>query len=171
MKTSSSKLIGHWRLLNLRIVPGNPETKVREFESRNRVVLPPDFREYLLSVDGMAQVGGNDCDPTGFAFWPLACVKSVPEECTKHSLRLPEVPDPDRYFIFADYLQWSWAYAIHLSNLPSGPNPVIHVGTIRPRVVAGSFTEFVDLYLRDARELYVDAETVPPTSTKPVKRP
>jgi SMI1 / KNR4 family (SUKH-1) len=162
MKPSSSKLISYWRSQNLRIAPGNPEGKVREFESRYGVVLPPDFREYFIGVDGMTQVGGHDCDPTGFAFWPLARLKSVVEECAEHSLALPEVSDPDRYFVFADYLQWSWAYAIHLSDRPSGPNPVIHVGTIRPKVVAGSFTEFVDLYLRDARELYVDAETVRP---------
>src|SRR5580704_6322903 len=143
MANSTSNLISRWRSQNLRIAPGNPEVSVREFESHNSVILPPDFREYFLSVDGMAQVGGHDCDPTGFAFWPLARVKSVPEECAEHSLDLPEVSDPARYFVFADYLQWSWAYAIHLNDGPSGPNPVIHVGTIRPKVVAGSFTEFV----------------------------
>ncbi len=162
MANSTSKLISYWQSQNLRIAPGNPEGSVRVFESRYSVILPPDFREYFLSVDGMAQVGGHDCDPTGFAFWPLARLKSVPEECTEHALALPEVPDPDKYFVFADYLQWSWAYAIRLGDRPSEPNPVIHVGTVRPKTVAGSFTEFTDLYLRDARELYVDAETVRP---------
>ncbi len=163
MTNSTSKLIRHWRSQNLKIAPGNPEARVREFESHNRVILPPDFREYFLTVDGMAQVGGHDCDPTGFAFWPLARVKSVPEECAEHSLALPEVSDAARYFVFADYLQWSWAYAIHLTDRASGPNPVIHIGTVRAKTVTGSFTEFVDLYLRDARELYVDAEAVRPT--------
>jgi SMI1/KNR4 family protein SUKH-1 len=156
MGITANKLIGHWTSQNLKIAPGNPEEKVRKFESRNGVILIPDFREYFLSVDGMPQVGGHDCDPIGFAFWPLARVKTVAEEYSKHSTVLTEVPDPSRYFLFADYLQWSWAYAIHLSDHPSGPNPVIHVGTVRPKVVAGSFTEFVDLYLRDARELYVN---------------
>jgi len=155
MATSASKLIAHWRSQNLRIMPGNTEDRVRDFESRNAVILPPDFREYFLSVDGMAQVGGHDSDPTGFAFWPLARVQSVIKECAEHSLVVPEVQDQDKYFAFADYLQWSWGYAIHLGDRPSAPNPVIHVATLRPKVVARSFTDFVDMYLRDAEELYV----------------
>lgn len=158
MEDSTSKLVRHWRSLNLPIAPGNPEEKVREFESRNGVMLPLDFREYLLHVDGMVQAGGQDCDPNGFAFWPLARVKSVREEYTKHSTPLPEVPDADRYFVFIDYLQWCWAYAIRLGARPSDGGQIIHVGKLNPKVVAGSFTEFVDLYLRDARELYVDAD-------------
>src|SRR6266581_8352384 len=166
MKTSSSKLISHWRSQNLRIALGNPEGKVREFESRNGVILPPDFREYFLSVDGMAQVGGHDCDPTGFAFWPLARVISVVRECAEHSLPLREFPDPDKHFVFADYLQWSWAYAIRLSEHVSDANQGIHVASLRPKVVANSFTEFVDLYLRDARALYVDADDHPASLTE-----
>jgi len=157
MATPCSQLISHWKSLNLKIAPGNPEQKVREFESQNGVILPPDFREYFLCVDGMAQVGGHDCDPKGFAFWPLARVRNVVEECAEHSLAQPELPDPEKYFVFADYLQWSWAYAIHLSGSTSQPNQVIHVGTVRAKLVAGSFTQFVDHYLRDAEGLYVDA--------------
>ncbi|HWY53315.1 MAG TPA: SMI1/KNR4 family protein [Terriglobales bacterium] len=155
MEDSSGKLIEHWRSLNLLIAPGNTEEKVREFESRNGVMLPLDFREYLLSVNGMVQVGGQDCDPNGFAFWPIARVKSVRKEYAEHSTPLPEVQDPDAYFVFVDYLQWCWAYAIRVGAGPSEGGQIIHVGTIRSKVVAPSFTEFVDLYLRDARELYV----------------
>jgi hypothetical protein len=157
MATPSSKLISYWKSQSLRIVPGVPEERIREFESKNRIILPADFREYFLSVDGMVQQGGHDCDPNGFAFWPLARVRSVVEECAEHSLAPPELPGWQECFVFADYLQWSWAYGIHLSADPSAVNRVIHVGTFHPKVVAGSFTEFVDLYIRDARELYVDA--------------
>lgn len=155
MANLTSKLISHWRSQNLTIAPGNTEARVREFESHNDVSLPPDFREYFLKVNGMAQDGGHDCDPTGFAFWPLARVKTMAEESAQRSLPPSQIPDAARYFVFADYLQWSWAYAIRLGQRPSEPNSVIHVGTICPKTVASSFTEFVDLYLRDARELYV----------------
>jgi hypothetical protein len=162
MEDSGSKLVRHWRSLNLLIAPGNTEEKVREFESRNRVTLPQDFRDYLLCVNGMVQAGGQDCDPNGFAFWPLARVKSVRTEYAKHSNPLPEVQDPDGYFVFVDYLQWCWAYAIRLGARALDGGQVIHVGKLHPKVVAGSFTEFVDLYLRDAKELYTDAETARP---------
>ena len=84
-------------------------------------------------------------------------VKNVSEEYAKHSTALPEVPDPNSSFVFPDYLQWCWAYAIHLGDSPLEPNPIIHVGTVHPKVVARSFNEFMELYLRDARELYPDA--------------
>jgi hypothetical protein len=64
----------------------------------------------------MVHMAGHDCDPIGFAFWPLARVKSVAEAFAEHTLALPKVSDPARYFVFADYLQWSWAYAIHLND-------------------------------------------------------
>jgi hypothetical protein len=63
---------------------------------------------------------------------------------------VPPVPDPQAHFVFADYLQWSWAYAIRLGT--SG-NPVIFVGA-EGGVVANSFTEFVALYVQDAEALY-----------------
>jgi hypothetical protein len=157
MATPCSQLISHWKSLNLKIAPGNLQQKVREFESQNGVILPSDFREYFLCVDGMAQVGGHDCDPKGFAFWPLARVRDVVKECAEHSLALPEPPDPNRYFVFADYLQWSWAYAIHLGDSSLQENQIIHVGTVRPKIVANSFARFVDQYLRDAERLYADA--------------
>ena len=68
----------------------------------------------------------------------------------------PNVERPAEYFVFADYLQWSWAYAIRLVNQPLESNEIIHVGTNIPTVVATSFTEFLTLYLRDDKKLYPD---------------
>jgi hypothetical protein len=158
MKDSISKLTEHWMSMNLQLAAGNSEERVREFETRHGVIFPTDFKEYLLCVNGMVQAGGQDCDPNGFAFWPLARVQSIVKECAEHSLSPPEVSDKDSYFVFADYLQWSWAYAIRLSSNPSDPNPVIHVGTIRTKIVAPSFSEFVDSYIQDAKSLYPDTD-------------
>lgn len=158
MVDSTSKLIKYWRSLDLRIGPRNSEEIVRGFESRNDIELLPDFRDYLLNVDGMAQIGGHDCDLAGFAFWPLAQIQSMLKECTNHPPAESVPADPENYFVFADYLQWSWAYAIHLGTHSSEAGQIIHVGTLQPKVIAGSFTEFVDLYLQDARALYPDPE-------------
>jgi hypothetical protein len=155
MATPASKLINHWRSHNLAIAAGNSEQNVRHFEFRNGVILPPDLREYFLSVDGMVQAGGQDCDPAGFSFWSLARVRNVVKECAEQSVDIPDVQDQDKYFVFADYLQWSWAYAIHLGDRLSVPNPIIHVGAPAMQVVAGSFAEFVELYLQDSEKLYV----------------
>lgn len=158
MSTASGRLISYWKSQSLIIAPASSETGTQDFEFQNAVMLPSDVREYFLSVNGMAQIGGHDCDRNGFAFWPLARVKNVVNECAEHSMVVPEVTNPDKYFVFADYFQWSWAYAIYLGERSSEQNPVIHVGTRRHKVVASSFSEFVDLYLLDAKELYVDPQ-------------
>jgi SMI1 / KNR4 family (SUKH-1) len=159
MQTASGHLIAYWKSSNILIAPGNSEEAIRKFESGNRVVLPPDFREYLLTVNGMLQAEGNDSDPNGFAFWPLSFIKSVREERVGQPPLLPEGQSPDEYFVFVDYLQWCWAYAIRLTSRQSDGGQVAHVGKLYPRVIAYSFTEFIDLYLRDGAELYTDTDT------------
>jgi hypothetical protein len=149
-----TSLVAHWRHLGLSIAQGNPEEKLSEFESRFRISLPLDFRGYLSTVDGMAQLGGQDCDKNGFSFWPLRRIEPMARVCADNSLEVPEVRSPERYFVLADYLQWCWGYAICLGESAIESGTVIHVGTIRPKNVATSFTEFVDLYLRNARELF-----------------
>ena len=155
MRQAYELLIDYWKSQNIRIANGENQTALREFEKKNAVVLPPDLWAYFLNLNGMPQIGGQDCDQRGFAFWPLIRVNSVAEECAKQSVPIRAVDKPNEYFVFADYMQWSWAYAIYLG--PSGPNQVIHVGTVQPKVVAGSFTEFVGLYVRDAKDLYIDS--------------
>jgi len=157
MQPSYKRLIDRWAAQGLKIATGATDGEVVSFESQNAVVLPEDFRNYFLKVNGMVQDFENSCDRIGFAFWPLSLVTSVTKECAKRSSPVPALKDPERYFVFADYLQWSWAYAIHLDANSPDTNQVIHVGTLRPKVIANSFTAFVNLYLQDARELYTDA--------------
>jgi hypothetical protein len=104
MQDSSRKLVGYWKSLNLVIAAAATEKRVLEFESHYGVVLPADFREYFLDVNGMLHRRGQDCHPNGFAFWPLGRVKSACKEYAEHSTALPEVPAPHAYFVFADYL-------------------------------------------------------------------
>lgn len=149
------KLIQRWSAEGLTVVPGVSEEGLRRFEMKSgaRLASVPDFREYLLNVDGMAQIGGQDCDEKGFAFWPLSLIKSVPEECPARKVEVPRVDDIGNYFTFADYMQWSWAYAIHVSQ--NGAGEVLQFGTPSPRIVAGSFSEFVESYLADSEQLYL----------------
>ena len=57
-------------------------------------------------------------------------------------------------FVFADYLNWSWAYAIRLVSDVDSCNRVVIVGKNSPERVAETFEGFVDLYLADAEGLY-----------------
>jgi len=144
------QLVTHWKAQGLPLASGASEAEISSFESRYQLVLPRDLRSYFGSVNGLVQRGGVDTDREGFAFWPLERVQPVPKVCAQFQVAVPSVRDPELYFVFADYLQWSWAYAIHLRT---SDNSVIVVGA-DAGVVANSFTQFVALYVQDAETLY-----------------
>jgi len=58
-------------------------------------------------------------------------------------------------FVFADYLDWSWAYAIRLLATPSESGHIFMIGKQEtPIQIAESFSDFVELYLVDSPILY-----------------
>jgi hypothetical protein len=145
------QLIAHWSTQGLPLANPTPISEIEIFESRYALSLPADFRAYFERVNGMIQRGGVDGDREGFAFWPLERVAPLPAVCDRQRVEVPLVDDPGRYFVFADYLQWSWGYAIRLG---AGANPVILVGAPGTSSIAQSFTEFVSLYIEDSEGLY-----------------
>lgn len=120
------------------------------FEAHTGFVLPPDLRVFLALLDGRGS------DGNGFELWPLRDYESVADyEGGRHD---PGLDDPHRYFVFCDYLVWSWGYAIRLSRPgeEDAGNPVVAVGVERIYQIADSFTEFMDLVRVDAMRLYLD---------------
>jgi hypothetical protein len=114
------------------------------------------MREYLLQLDRSGSTWPDDQDAKGFSFWPLARILPAAEELAKTAIT--DVSGLDEYFAFADYLGWSWAYAIRLAFDDSRGNRVILIGKEAPFEVASSFGEFVDLYLQDSPRLYGEVE-------------
>jgi hypothetical protein len=151
------KLRAYWRSNGLAVPKGITETGIREFESRYKVRLPVDFRDYFLRINGMKTHWRNAQDPEGYAFWPLERVKTVSEEAAKHqhSEEWSNFLEADSLFIFADYLGWSWAYAIRLNRDPLESTPVYIIGkNPLPIRVADSYLGFIELYLVDSPILY-----------------
>ena len=110
----------------------------------------PEFRDYLLTVNGMLQSGNEDCDSNIFAFWQLNRIRPIADECPE----LQRSPEEGRYFVFADYMIWSWAYAIDLAASSATAGRVILVGRLREQIVSPNFFGFVRLYAEDSRQLY-----------------
>jgi cell wall assembly regulator SMI1 len=159
MATSAAdKLSRHWASQKLPVRPGASTETVRQFEASHNVVLPVEFREYFLRHDGMDPRSPNDKDAQGFAFWQLARVRPAAQELAQTSPPMTAAPELDQYFAFADYLDWSWAYAIRLTTDPRSSSRVVLIGGEQAIDVASSFGEFVDLYLRDSPRLYWRAE-------------
>lgn len=158
MYSVAQKLIAHWQSSGISIQPGVMERYIQEFESKYRVIMPPDMRGYFLQVDGMKMTLDDCKDKEGFSFWPLHRVKTAVEEMSQLTGAHYNLQELESFFVFADYFDWSWAYAIYLSSNLSAQNRVILIGKEIPIKIANSFTHFVDLYTANSPELYGDAE-------------
>ena len=104
-------------------------------------------------------MNGADADPDGFCFWPLEEYSSFEQQVALHGYSWPRTDDGGVYYVFCDYLQWSWGYAIRLAE-PDGAGSggrVVPIGMNEMFTVAASFSEFVDLYLADSGRLYPPA--------------
>lgn len=157
MNSLGERIRTHWQSRGLALPAGNIEARIRDFEFRYAVILPPDLRDYFLRVNGMDTHWPNAQDHEGYSFWPLEQVKTVPEEAANHlhSDEWSSFSGAESLFIFADYLDWSWAYAIRLSTDSLSSSPVFIIGKKKtPIEVASSFSGFVDLYFIDSPTLY-----------------
>jgi hypothetical protein len=94
----------------------------------------------------MAGGARNDQDGEGFSFWPLDRWQPASEEpgATEGLVSLEALRG---LFTFADYMTWSWAYAVALDRRRPHYGAVSLVGDGAPYVVAGSFADFLDSYL------------------------
>src|SRR6478752_4078984 len=90
-----------------------------DIERRYGIRLPEDFKTYL---DTRAP-SEDFWDDANFVWWSAARVKSLTEECgrdTPDEQRNNEIEEEaTRYLVFADYLDWCYAYALCCSE---GPN-------------------------------------------------
>lgn len=103
-----------------------------------------DFLAYLRFCDGFE----NSLDSEGFRLWPADAMERVSTyDHGKFASR-----GSDRFLIFADYLHWSWGYAIELS--PRGRVTIVGTADRQLHVIPGGFQRFLGLYLRDDLALY-----------------
>ena len=146
------RLKAQWVAQGAKVRPGVTGEALRNFEAVHAVCLPQDMRDYFLAVDGMEEV--DTMTGNFFFFWPLHAVKTVSEELGPEAQA--GIIESNQYFLFADYCLWCWGYAIRLTNNPTGDNSVFCTGSSLDNagVVAGSFTEFVELYLADDAAIY-----------------
>lgn len=144
-----------WQLLNLWWQATGSEVStgahspagVAALAARYDVTLPADFQAYLSQGCPVAE-GGMDREMG--TWWPLERIRNLPDE--EGCGRDPELPSEGaRYLLFADFLIWSSAWAI-CCEPGSCYGRVVRVSdTIR--VVADSFTDFVERYTDDWKSI------------------
>ncbi len=133
-----------WQATDSHVTDGaNSPEGVAALAGRYDVTLPADFHAYLLRGCPMEDHGMDEELGT---WWPLERVRNLLEEegCGPE----PGLPgNGARYLLFADHLIWCWAWAISCEPGPTYGQVVRVSDTIR--VVADSFTDFVERYVRD----------------------
>lgn len=132
------RLFAYWESLDLQWPVGATEAQLADWERKQEVTLPPDFRIFLARYGGEAyEFTDNDFN----SFWPLHHL----ERCAARDSH----PDsPHVYFTFADWSIEACVWSIGLSASSTALNPVINgTGSVSGHRVAGSFSEFIELYL------------------------
>lgn len=146
MSHIGDRLEAHWKTQGIKPPAGVSEGRLREFENRFSITLPPDLRGYFLRVNGMGSRSESDDD--WFSFWPIEDVVRASEEYEDQFIE-----DQASYFVFADHSICLPAYAIRLASSESFLHPVIAIYSdqreYRTSIVARSFSEFVERYLSD----------------------
>lgn len=156
MSSVAEVLLDRWRHDGIRPLPGCSEEDLRRFEDKWSVRLPDDLRAYYSLSAGMPSAPVQDAK--GFYFCPLSRVRTVREEYADLNPPSPPFPGAEDMFVFADYLQWSWAYAIKISKDPAS-SPVFVLGGEKPVRIASSFNDFIHLYLAGDDSLYGGSST------------
>ncbi len=147
-------LLAKWRDDHVLPKDGCPVADIEAFQIQSGLNLPQLFVKYLTVANGM---GGRGQDPNGFAFWPLRRLARADRELADRTTPIPAFSGAHRFVAFADYLDWSWAYAIGGDEQSTPDGPVILIGDSKPIPIASTFAEFVGLYVRDDPRLYPPA--------------
>jgi len=121
------------------------EEQIQAFEELNHIKLPANLRRYFLRLNG---TDGNG-DDRMYRFWPISEIAPVAKELKRFDL-----PEADRYFLFADFMIESYYFAIYLGNNPSLQNQIVVPDSFGKYPVAFDFSHFLELYLRDDPKLY-----------------
>lgn len=125
------------------------------FESENGLLIPPDLAEYFRLLDNAT----NELDKDLYQFYSFDQFKSVEKELAlwngipNYSNLINTLEHCENCFVFADYMSHLFAYAIRLYHNTIDFNLVYMICGDKYKVIANSFSAFLDLYFDDSMEL------------------
>lgn len=142
-------IISYWKAMNIPIRQGVSLASIQEFQDKYKVLLPPDFFDYIRIVDG---TGINESDEHLSSFLPLAAIRPVHEVLDDSG----GVIYPDRFaypdcYVFVDHFLSSWFYAIQMTADTACAGAVYRVTVSETfgEMEAESFHEFMANYAKD----------------------
>ena len=155
MTGNLQKLKGLWTEENISSLRLATNKEVNLFQAENNLIIPQDLLEYFLSLNGTnEQYDKNFCQ-----FYSFDHFKSINDELKNwsgspdYSNIINTLKDYEDYFPFADYHCHFLSYVIRLHKDKTAENEIIVVCGDAYKHIANSFSEFIDLYLKDADQL------------------
>jgi hypothetical protein len=136
------RLIEKWRKGGGSAQAGVQQSEVEEFETRHGIKLPADIRAYFQAVNGTGRAINDDM----FRFWQLSEVKRVGDWLDIGQDKFSDC------FVFADFCIDCWGYGVCISGDSEESESVFRITGSDPpgEYVAGSFREFMELYIADS---------------------
>ena len=137
MKAAHAVLLNHWQSAGDEpALAGGGESIHRGIERRFVVVLPPDFRAYLLHAAPRDDFYDND----NVTWWPPSRIKNIPDEYGQPINEPRIAAQASACLFFADHFIWISAWAICCGE-GKDYGKIALIDGQRDRIVAGSFRE------------------------------
>jgi len=125
--------------------------EILRFEEKYGFILPNDLRSYFLLLNGTNSKYDNNL----FRFYSLDNFLPVREALDNwrgtpgYRQIVNTLKNPEECFVFSDYSFHLLIYAIRLNKFTSNENQVYIIQGSNYEVIANSFTQFLDFYIKD----------------------
>lgn len=126
------------------------ENELLSFQNKNNLFIPSDLAEYFKQLNG----SNDEYDKNFFRFYSFSDFTSSGGGLNTWNGSSDVINAVgDFVFVFADYLFCMFSYAIKLYSNASLNNEVLIICGDESKIIANSFSEFIDLYLDNSIEL------------------
>ncbi|HEX8350365.1 MAG TPA: SMI1/KNR4 family protein [Hymenobacter sp.] len=152
---SLSELNTLWEKAKIKSVVTATEEQLKNFEESYKLKLPQDLRDYFANVNGTE----GESDDGFFTFCTFNQFQSIQQVLRdwygvpKHSDIIQKIDHSETCYVFADYSICLFAYAIRLHHEVGSENEVYAICGGEYRIIAKSFSEFINLYLQKSDQL------------------
>lgn len=123
-----------------------------------KLYLPKDLEEYFITINGT----NDQYDDLFFKLYSFSQFESLKEKFSDWN-GIPNYQniantllDFDKYFSIADYQCHLFTYAIRIYESERLNNEIIIICGDEYKIIANSFSEFIELYLKDSIKLYFE---------------
>lgn len=131
----------NWLSSGTSVNGGTSPALIRQFQDKHKIIVPEEFREYLMTSNGMQNY---ETDETLISFLPLELIDPV----VSPRIAAPNVVD----IVFADYLLYSHFYALR-STTDGKQLGIYALDGENEKEIARTFGDFLHAYLANPERI------------------